>query len=156
MLDIKSIFGNNLKTLRLSLGLSQEEFAEKAGIDDKMISRIEKAHSFTSATTIAKICNGVGITPDQLLKINANFLPDDMSDKEALIMTETEFKKAFGNNIKTLRLAKKLKQEELAKSIGIAATTLSRIENGADFVKVSTIVKLCDVLETTPGFLFNF
>ena len=38
MLDIKSIFGNNLKTLRLSLGLSQEEFAEKAGIDDKMIS----------------------------------------------------------------------------------------------------------------------
>ena len=71
-------------------------------------------------------------------------------------MTETEFKKAFGNNIKTLRLAKKLKQEELAKSIGIAATTLSRIENGADFVKVSTIVKMCDVLETTPGFLFNF
>lgn len=49
MLDIKSIFGNNLKTLRLSLGLSQEEFAEKVGIDDKMISRIEKAHSFTSA-----------------------------------------------------------------------------------------------------------
>lgn len=85
MLDIKSIFGNNLKTLRLSLGLSQEEFAEKVGIDDKMISRIEKAHSFTSAITIAKICNGVEITSDQLLKINANFLPDDMSDKEALI-----------------------------------------------------------------------
>ncbi len=85
MLNIKCIFGSNIKKLRASFDLTQEEFAEKVGIDPKLVSRLENSRSFTSAETIAKICNGVEITPDQLLKINANFLPDDMSDKEALI-----------------------------------------------------------------------
>ncbi len=70
-------------------------------------------------------------------------------------MTEEEFKKAFGKNIKSIRVQKKLKQEVLANNIGIAPTNLSRIENGKDFVKASTIVSLCKILEISPEELFK-
>lgn len=70
-------------------------------------------------------------------------------------MTEEEFKKAFGKNIKVVRLKKNIRQEDLAKIIGIAATTLSRIENGKDFVKASTITNLCTALNVKPDELFT-
>ena len=70
-------------------------------------------------------------------------------------MTKQELKKLLGNNIQLLRLKNNIKQEQLASLIGIAKTNLSRIENGKDFVKASTIVKLCKCLNIRPWELFR-
>ena len=71
-------------------------------------------------------------------------------------MTEEKFKKAFGANIKKIRLSKNIKQEQLALSIGIATTNLSRVENGKDFVKVKTLINLCNSLGVKMKDLFDF
>ena len=70
-------------------------------------------------------------------------------------MTEEEVKKVFGKNIKQLRESKNIKQIDLAAKIGIAHTNLSRVENGKDFVKASTIINLCNILEVEPCVLFK-
>lgn len=85
MLDIKTIFGKNIKALRLKLKLSQEKFAEKLESETKMISKIETGVSFTSSETIASICQAFDVTPDELFKINYNFLSKNEQTKEELI-----------------------------------------------------------------------
>ncbi len=47
--------GNKIKTLRKSLGLTQEQLAEKVGIDDKHLSKIENNKHQPSYATLCKI-----------------------------------------------------------------------------------------------------
>lgn len=47
--------GDKIKQLRKSLGLTQEQFAEKAGIDNKHLSKIENGLHLPSYKTIKKI-----------------------------------------------------------------------------------------------------
>ena len=84
MLNIKSIFGNNIKKLRTSLDLTQEEFAEKFNCDAKTISRLETGRTFTSADTIQEICKAFNILPQELFKLNNLSVDEDMEKQELL------------------------------------------------------------------------
>ncbi len=91
MFNIKAILGQNVKKLRLSKDLSQEKFAELVNLDSKMISKIENGTTFTSADSLANICEGCEITPNLLFEVNNEFLPQNDSDKQELIKNYTIF-----------------------------------------------------------------
>ncbi len=63
-------------------------------------------------------------------------------------------KQQLGTQIKRLRQAKGLTQEELAEAIGIAPRTLCFIENGHNFLTSETLEKIISTLNISPEELF--
>ena len=58
----------NLKRLRSSAGISQEELADRAGLHRTYISSIERARRNVSLENIFQIAEALGATPAELLK----------------------------------------------------------------------------------------
>lgn len=63
--------------------------------------------------------------------------------------------KILGENIKRLRKARNLKQDELAELIGLEIKSLSLIETGKGFVSAKTLDKLASVLNVSASELFE-
>jgi transcriptional regulator with XRE-family HTH domain len=59
--DILKVFADNLKMYRRRLGLSQEDFAEKAGLHRTYISAIEREKRSISLDNIQKIADALEI-----------------------------------------------------------------------------------------------
>lgn len=67
-MDILSVFAQNLREYRHSIGLSQEAFAERAGLHRTYISAIECGKRSISLENIQKIADALGIESYLLLK----------------------------------------------------------------------------------------
>lgn len=68
----------------------------------------------------------------------------------------SKLKYLFGQNLKKIRKAKKLTQEQLADLLGIGLPNISYIENGKTYPSVYTVEKICEVLNVEPYDLYNF
>lgn len=53
-MDVKKLFGQNLRTLRKQNGLSQEELAEKTNVSAKHIGALETGSSFVSSDLLER------------------------------------------------------------------------------------------------------
>lgn len=67
-MDIRKVFGDNIKQIRLSKGLSQEKFAELCGIHRTYISDIECYQRNVSIDNIQKIADALGVASYLLIK----------------------------------------------------------------------------------------
>lgn len=63
---IKELFGKKIKELRIKSGLSQEELAEKIGIAERNLSKIECGKSFMRAEKIEKMSEILNVKPKDL------------------------------------------------------------------------------------------
>jgi transcriptional regulator with XRE-family HTH domain len=61
-------FANNLREARLTVGLSQEAVAEKAGLDRTYISSCERNLRNPTIRTIERIADALGVSPVDLIK----------------------------------------------------------------------------------------
>ncbi len=61
----------------------------------------------------------------------------------------------FAANLRRLRMAKGLSQEELAYTAGVNRTYLSKLKKGASYVGLEIIDKLAAVLEVEPAELLR-
>lgn len=66
--DILKIIGNNVKTIRLSRGVTQEQMAEKLNRSVNFVSLIELGKSGMSVETIIAICNILDISSESIFK----------------------------------------------------------------------------------------
>lgn len=82
MLDIKIILGINVKALRESLHLSQEDFGEIIDIGPTAISTIETGKSFTTSETLDKICTAFKIPPHALFELDSHYIKTDYTDRK--------------------------------------------------------------------------
>jgi len=64
----KVAFGERLRALRLSAGLSQEQLGEAAGLDRTYISSTERGHRNISLTAITQIASALKISPATLFE----------------------------------------------------------------------------------------
>ena len=60
--------GQNVRTLRLRLALTQEELAEKAGFHWTYVSGVERGRYNISLDSLVKLAKALGIKPFELLK----------------------------------------------------------------------------------------
>lgn len=67
MSDIQERLGKNVARLRKERGLSQEAFADHAGIHRTYISDIERAARNPTIEVVAKIAKALGVKPGALL-----------------------------------------------------------------------------------------
>ena len=75
-MDIVKVFANNVKKYRTEKGLSQEAFAEKAGLHRTYISAIECYRRSISLENIQRIADALGIETYKL------FLEEDKNAKK--------------------------------------------------------------------------
>lgn len=77
-MDLKKIFGTQLKSLRNKKKLTQFELAEAIGIDEKHLSHIETGRSFPKANLIEKMT--------EVLEIDLNTLFDFPKETDRTII----------------------------------------------------------------------
>lgn len=65
-MNIKQALGKRIKTLRNELGFSQEELADRAGIDRTYITSVECGKRNISIVNIEKIATALGVTLSKL------------------------------------------------------------------------------------------
>ena len=62
-MNIRNLFGSNLRRLRIEKGLSQEQFAELCGLHRTYISDIECFRRNVSLEAISKIAEALNVKP---------------------------------------------------------------------------------------------
>jgi len=77
-MDIKSIFGENLKLYRKAKHLSQEQLSEKVDISVKHLSSIERGLTFVSADLLEKLANSLEVPAFYFFVNEKNFLYNDV------------------------------------------------------------------------------
>ncbi len=60
--------GNRIRSLRLQVGLSQEKFALKIGMDRSYFASVEAGRRNISLYNIKKIANGLGVSLSELFQ----------------------------------------------------------------------------------------
>lgn len=63
---LRKVVAQRIKHSRLSQNYTQENVAEGCGISIDLIRNIENARNIGSITTILKLCNFLGMTPNEL------------------------------------------------------------------------------------------
>ena len=66
--DILSKFGEIVREKRLGLGLSQEDFAEIAGVHRTYVGMIERGEKNITLRNIEKFANALGVPVNKLMK----------------------------------------------------------------------------------------
>ena len=61
----------------------------------------------------------------------------------------------IGKRIKNARLAKGMKQEELAEEIDVSVAFLSRIETGRAGINLKRLTQVAEILNVSPGYLLT-
>lgn len=59
--------GYNIYALRCNLKLSQKELAQKCGVTQQFIQRLEKGVANPSVRTLIKLASALGVTVDELI-----------------------------------------------------------------------------------------
>lgn len=80
--DVRKIFGNNLKKLRESKNLTQEQLAELLNLQTyQTINRIENGRTFVNRILLENICKFFNIEPYILfLKPNQKYMPETLDE----------------------------------------------------------------------------
>ena len=73
-------FSSRLKGLRLSVGVSQADLAEKLGLNGAAISKYETGRSTPDIYTLHKIASYFCVSVDYLLGITDSHTPIELSD----------------------------------------------------------------------------
>lgn len=68
-MDELKAMGTKIAQLRTQQKLSQEDLAEKSGVDRSYLSEIENGHKNPSAMTIIKIIRALGVSPNDIFKL---------------------------------------------------------------------------------------
>ncbi|MCR5080839.1 MAG: helix-turn-helix domain-containing protein [Treponema sp.] len=78
-MNIKAVFGENLKKYRKKKNLSQEQFAEKLDITNKHLSELETGKSFVSAELLERISEVLSVSASALFYAPNENLADENS-----------------------------------------------------------------------------
>jgi transcriptional regulator with XRE-family HTH domain len=70
-------------------------------------------------------------------------------------MEPRDLREAFAANLRRLRHAKGISQEDLAHEAGVNRSYMSRLEKGASYPGLEIIAKLATVLEAEPAELIK-
>lgn len=83
MNDIKKLLGKRIKYFREQKNITQEQLAERVGINSRSISLIECGSNFITAQTLTSIANALNVSPKRLFDFEDEF-NNELNIKEKL------------------------------------------------------------------------
>ena len=81
-MDIRRRFGTNLLRCRLAAGLSQEEVAERMGVDRAHVSSMERGQQNVTLSTLGFVAQALKIDPAALLAPTSEMAPEPNAGRE--------------------------------------------------------------------------
>ena len=66
--ELQTLFGHNIRRLRLERKLTQEELAQKAGINRSYLGSVERGGRRVSMENIARLAKALGVSADVLFR----------------------------------------------------------------------------------------
>ncbi len=106
-MDYQKLINLNIKKLRQTYNLTQEEFAEKAGLSLQGLSNIERNRYQPNAKTVDNICKAFKIKPIELLTISEDNNNEEIIKNITLLLkqcTKTKLKKIYNIILIMLKL----------------------------------------------------
>ena len=67
-MDIRQLFGRNLRRLRTEAGLTQASLAERMGVDRAHVSSMERGLQNVTLLTMWEAAQAIGVSPASLLE----------------------------------------------------------------------------------------
>jgi transcriptional regulator with XRE-family HTH domain len=67
-MDMRKLVGRNVRKIRLRVGLTQEQFAERSGFSQQYISGLEKGRRNPTIVTIYELAKALGVTHMDLVR----------------------------------------------------------------------------------------
>ncbi len=74
-MDLREVFAANLRRLRNSKGVSQDELAYEANVSRSYLSQLEKGTFYASLNVVGRLSEALGVEPAELLKIAQKRMP---------------------------------------------------------------------------------
>lgn len=90
MYNIKKIFAHNIKRLRKNRNLTQEQLAEKIGLQWKSVVNFETARNVANSENLQNICNALNISPAELFLVESE---NSTIEKINMILNKVDKKK---------------------------------------------------------------
>lgn len=66
-MDMRKLVGENVRRLRIELGLTQEQFAERSGFSQQYISDLERGRRNPTVVSLYEIAQALGVSPPVLI-----------------------------------------------------------------------------------------
>jgi predicted transcriptional regulator len=123
--------GNELQKARKARGLTQTEVAERAGVSQPLLSRVENEDVDPRLSTLHSITQA----------INGSDISIDGNRLEVVVPSA----------IRELRKDMSLTQEDLAEEAGVSQPLIARIENNDVNPRASTLRSVLSVLNANPN-----
>ncbi len=101
MKNIKKLLGERIKEIRKSKKLTQEQLAERIGIEIPSLSNIENGKNYPNSETIEKIANGLEMEIFEL------YIFEHLKELDSKKMLE-EINNSLKNDIKLLKTVHKM------------------------------------------------
>ena len=118
-------FGTELKKLRINAGLTQNQLALEVGVDTSYVSKIENGLlPPPSEIILTRLAEALNVDLGKLIKLSGR-IPEEIAQE-----LESRAKLEFGPKLKDLRDKAGMSQHELAKSITVNPSYISKLENG--------------------------
>lgn len=130
-------FGNHLKQKRREAGLTQEELAEKSGLDHTYIGSIERGERNVSLGNVVALAQALLISPNELI-------PGPHHRKK------NQAKVEFGKRLKNKRKELGLTEEALAKKADLDLSYIESVERGDENITFERIIALAEALQISP------
>lgn len=71
-MELRRVFAENLRQLRVGRGLSQEALADAAGIDRTYVSLLERRKYSPSLDLMERLADALGVAPEELITRSLN------------------------------------------------------------------------------------
>jgi transcriptional regulator with XRE-family HTH domain len=146
------VFGQNVRSLRRSSGMTQSALAEVDGLDRAAISLTEKGMRSPDMRTLLRIAHGLRTTPSELVRGIGAF---DHDGQVRLRRPGRTAERCFGENLLQARRRARLSQQLLGARADVDAAAISLYERSQREPNLRTILKLARTLEMSPAQLLR-
>ena len=134
-----------MKKYMQASGKSRKDICQALGISYFTVSDWVNGKKYPRMDKIELLANYFGIQKSDLIELKA-----PASTKGDGIIVEN-----FGERMKSIREAKKLTQEKLARNIGVSASTIGMYEQNRREPDLETLKKIAKILNTSLDYLLN-
>lgn len=144
--------GLEIRLLREKRRMTSKELAERVGLSQSQMSRLEKGQRRIDAKMLEKISNALGVSPSYFFERRGNIGETTTVDEVDLRHLTIDLGRLFRQHRRQLHLT----PEELSVKIGKTAPYIRALEEGEiEYLAPETVTKLCKVLKISPYELFN-
>lgn len=141
------IYKDRLKSLRESLGLTQESIGFIIGVDRKAYNHFETEYTIIPIKHLNVLANYFNVSIDYIFGFN--------NEKNYCISNSVINEEKAGEKLKAFRKERKITQSKLSDLLKIDRSTISNYESGKNIISTSCLYDICKTYNVSADYLLG-